>query len=247
MSTFSTSTAIALLTTTGAFFPPALMIGLIESGEIIRDMTARRTARANLDLLDSLGRVARVERDGVEFEIPLGELVVGDIVVVYPGDQIPVDGTVTSGVGLIDQQKLTGESIPVVREEGQDVLAATLLVDGVLRIEAKRTGNDTRAGIVVALMKAAPVHDTRMEDYARKIGDRIVIPTLALGGVVTLATGGNIAAGVSIITLDIGTGIRVSVPTAILASLTFAARNGILIQERARPRAAGSGGHRRLR
>ena len=58
--------AITLLTTSGFFFPPALMIGLIESGEIIRDMTARRTARANLDLLDSLGKVARVERDGVE-------------------------------------------------------------------------------------------------------------------------------------------------------------------------------------
>ena len=69
-----------------------------------------------------------------------------------------------------------------------------------------------------------------MEDYARKIGDRIVLPTLALGGAVTLATGGNIVAGVGVITLDIGTGIRVSVPTAILASLTFAARHGILIR-----------------
>lgn len=226
---FLDSAAIIALTTTSIFFPPALMIGLIESGEIIRDMTARRTARANLDLLDALGKTARVERDGVEVEVPLVEVVVGDVVVVYPGDQIPVDGTVLSGVGLVDQQKLTGESIPITREEGQDVLAATLVVDGTLRIEAKRTGENTRAGVVVALMKAAPVHDTRMEDYARKVGDRIVIPTLALGGAVTLVTG-SIVAGISVITLDIGTGIRVSVPTAILASLTFAARNGILIR-----------------
>lgn len=226
---FLDSTAIIALTATSIFFPPALMIGLIESGEIIRDMTARRTARANLDLLDALGKTARLERGGVEVEVPLTEVVVGDIVVVYPGDQIPVDGTVLSGVGLVDQQKLTGESIPITREEGQDVLAATLVVDGTLRIEAKRTGENTRAGVVVALMKAAPVHDTRMEDYARKVGDRIVIPTLALGGAVTLATG-SIVAGIAVITLDIGTGIRVSVPTAILASLTFAARNGILIR-----------------
>ena len=117
-----------------------------------------------------------------------------------------------------------------MREVGQDVLAATLVVDGTLRIETRRTGKNTRAGVVVALMQAAPVHDTRMEDYARKVGDRIVVPTLGLGGGVTLATGGNLVAGVSVITLDIGTGIRVSVPTAILASLTFAARHGILIR-----------------
>ncbi|MFN8496947.1 MAG: heavy metal translocating P-type ATPase [Anaerolineae bacterium] len=226
---FLDSTAIIALTATSVFFPPALMVSLIESGEIIRDLTARRTARASLDLLDALGKTARVERDGVEVEIPVQDLAVGDIVCVYPGDQIPVDGVVLSGIGLVDQQKLTGESIPITREEGQDVLAATLLVDGTLRIQAERVGDNTRAGVVVGLMKAAPVHDTRMEDYARKVGDRIVIPTLALGGAVTLMTG-SIIAGISVITLDIGTGIRVSVPTAILASLTFAARNGILIR-----------------
>ncbi|MCO5186026.1 MAG: heavy metal translocating P-type ATPase [Anaerolineae bacterium] len=227
---FLDSTAIVALTATGFYFPPALMIGLIESGEIIRDLTARRTARANLDLLDSLGKTARVERGGIEIELPLAEVIEGDIVVVYPGDQIPVDGTVASGLALIDQQKLTGESIPVTRESGQDVFAATLVVDGSLRIETRRTGDQTRAGIVVSLMKSAPVHDTRMEDYAKKVGDRIVIPTLALGTAVTFATGGNIVRGVGVITLDIGTGVRVSVPTAILASLTYAARNGVLIR-----------------
>ncbi|MCB0204671.1 MAG: heavy metal translocating P-type ATPase [Anaerolineae bacterium] len=227
---FLDSAAITLLTATGSFFPPVLMIGLIESGEIIRDMTARRTARANLDLLDALGNTARVERDGIEIEVPLEEVEEGDVVVVYPGDQIPVDGTVLTGIGLIDQQKLTGESIPVVREQGQDVLAATLVVDGTLRIETRRTGENTRAGVVVGLMKAAPIHDTRMEDYAKKVGDRVVIPTLALGAAVTVASGGMLTRGVSVITMDIGTGVRVSVPTAILSTLTYAARQGILIR-----------------
>ncbi|MCA9952054.1 MAG: heavy metal translocating P-type ATPase [Anaerolineales bacterium] len=227
---FLDSTAITLLTATGFFFPPALMISLIETGEIIRDLTARRTARANLDLLDSLGRTARIERGGIEVEVPLAEVIEGDVVVVYPGDQIPVDGTVVGGLALVDQQKLTGESIPITREEGQDVFAATLVIDGSLRIETHRTGENTRAGVVVALMKSAPVHDTRMEDYAKKVGDKIVIPTLALGTAVTVATGGNIIRGVSVITLDIGTGVRVSVPTAILASLTYAARQGVLIR-----------------
>ncbi len=226
---FLDSTAITMLTVTGSFFPPVLMIALIESGEIIRDLTARRTARANLDLLDALGSTARIERDGVEVEVPLEEVQTGDVVVVYPGDQIPVDGVVLSGVGTVDQQKLTGESIPILREEGQDVLAATLVIDGTLRIETRRTGDNTRAGVVVNLMKAAPVHDTRMEDYARKVGDKVVIPTLALGAAVFAATG-MINRGVSVITMDIGTGVRVSVPTAILSTLTYAARQGILIR-----------------
>lgn len=226
---FLDSAAITLLTATGSFFPPTLMIGLIEAGEIIRDLTARRTARANLDLLDALGGTARIERDGVEIEVRLEEVEPGDVVVVYPGDQIPVDGVVLSGVGLVDQQKLTGESIPILREEGQDVLAATLVMDGVLRIETRRTGDNTRAGVVVNLMKAAPIHDTRMEDYARKVGDKVVVPTLALGAAV-FATTGMIHRGVSVITMDIGTGVRVSVPTAILSTLTYAARQGILIR-----------------
>lgn len=227
---FLDSTAITALTITGSFFPPALMITLIETGEIIRDLTARRSARARLNLLDSLGRTARVERDGVQVEVPLEQVQIGDVVVVYPGDQIPVDGEVVGGVGLIDQHKLTGESVPVTREAGQDVLAATIVVEGTLRIATKRTGADTRAGMVVALMDSAPVHDTRMEDYARKVGDRVVIPTLALGAATTVMSGGNLVRGASVITFDVGTGVRVSVPTTVLASLTFAARNGILMR-----------------
>lgn len=226
---FLDSLAITALTASGVYFAPAFMVSLIESGEIIRDMTARGTARANLDLLDTLGKTAMVERDGVDVEVPLTDVQPGDIVVVYPGDQIPVDGTVIKGVGLVDQQKLTGESVPITRESGEDVFAATLVIDGSLRIETKRTGNNTRAGVVVALMNAAPIHDTRMENYARKIGDRLVIPTLALGGAATLMTG-SIPRGVGVITLDVGTGVRVSVPTAILSSVTYAARQGILIR-----------------
>ena len=79
---FLDSTAILALTATSIFFPPALMVSLIESGEIIRDLTARRTARASLDLLDALGKTARIERDGVEVEIPVQDLAVGDIVCV---------------------------------------------------------------------------------------------------------------------------------------------------------------------
>jgi Cu2+-exporting ATPase len=116
-------------------------------------------------------------------------LVVGDRVVVYPGDQIPVDGMVIKGTGLVDQCKLTGESVPVTRNEGMEVFASTLLVEGQMVILAERVGNQTRAGVIVGLMQAAPVHDTRIENYAAMIANQAVIPTLAISGVVGVLSG----------------------------------------------------------
>jgi P-type E1-E2 ATPase len=154
------------------------MISLIESGEVIRDVTARSSERQTLDLLDSLGKYAWIEQDGVEVQFPLKDVKEGHIVIVYPGDLIPIDGKIIRGQGLIDQQKLTGESVPVHREVDDEVYASTLLVEGQLAILVERTGNNTRAGVVVELMKAAPVHDTRIENYAAKFANIAVLPTL---------------------------------------------------------------------
>ena len=85
--------AVALHTSQGRYFPPALMLGLIEGGEVIRDMTARGSERASLDLLDCLNGEVTVERDGQELRIAAKDIVTGDGVLVYPGDQIPVDAT----------------------------------------------------------------------------------------------------------------------------------------------------------
>ncbi|MGK7873990.1 MAG: heavy metal translocating P-type ATPase [Xenococcaceae cyanobacterium] len=227
---FLDSLAISLHTLESRFLPSAFMLSLIESGEFIRDLTARGSERASLDLLDSLGKYAWVEREGQEPErILLKDVKEGDRVIVYPGDQIPVDGYILRGTGLIDQQKLTGESVPITRNEGDEVFASTLLVEGQLCIEVERTGNNTRAGVIVKLMQEAPVHDTRVENYARLLGDQAVLPTLLIGGGVFAATG-NSARAIALITLDFGTGIRVSVPTAILSALTYAARNGVYIR-----------------
>ena len=221
--------AISLQTLQGNYFPPAFMLGLIESGEIVRDLTARGSERASLDLLDSLGKYAFVERDGQEVRILVKEIVEGDKVIVYPGDLIPVDGTILSGTGLIDQHKLTGESVPVTRSEGDEVFASTLLVDGHLCIHVERTGNNTRAGVIVSLMQSAPVHDTRVENYAATVANQAVLPTLLIGSAVFAFTG-DLNRATALITLDLGTGIRISVPTTILSALTYAARNGVYIR-----------------
>lgn len=221
--------AISLHTLQASYFAPALMLGLIEGGEVIRDMTARGTQRASLDLLDCLGKYALVDRDGQELQILVKDVIIGDRVVVYPGDQIPVDGFILSGTGIVDQCKLTGESIPVTRSLGDEVFASTLLVDGNLCILAERTGNNTRAGVIVSLMQAAPVHDTRTENYAAMVANQMVVPTLVTAGAVGLFSG-DINRTIALLTLDLGTGIRVSVPTTILSALTYAARSGVLIR-----------------
>ena len=221
--------AISLHTLQGNYFAPAFMLSLIEGGEVIRDMTSRGSERASLSLLDSLSKYALVERNGQEVQILAKDIVEGDRVIVYPGDQIPVDGYILRGTGLIDQCKLTGESIPVIRHEGDEVFASTLVVDGHLCILVERTGNNTRAGMIVSLMQSAPVHDTRVENYAALVANQAVVPTLLLAGGVGLFSG-NLSRAIAMLTLDFGTGIRVSVPTTILSALTYAARNGVFIR-----------------
>jgi heavy metal translocating P-type ATPase len=221
--------AITLHTLEGNFFPPALMLGMVEGGEAIRDITARGSERASLDLLSCLGTEAIVERDGEELKIPIDQVVVGDRVIVYPGDQIPVDGTVLKGSGLVDQCKLTGESIPITRDSGEEVFASTILVDGHLCIVAERLGTDTRAGVIANLMQTAPVYDTRVSNFATKVANQLVAPTLLVSAVVGTLSG-DVSRAISILTLDVGTGIRISVPTTVLSALTYAARNGVLIR-----------------
>lgn len=221
--------AISLHTLQGHYFAPSFMLGLVEGGEVVRDMTARGSERASLDLMSCLGKTTIVIRDGQEIEIETQDVIPGDHVLVYPGDQVPVDGIILTGIGILDQCKLTGESVPVTRREGEEVFASTLLVDGCLTILAERTGNNTRAGVIVNLMQAAPVHDTRVENYAATVANQFVLPTLLIAGGVGLASG-NMNRAVALLTLDFGTGIRVSVPTTILSVLTYAARNGVLIR-----------------
>ncbi|MGJ5674705.1 MAG: heavy metal translocating P-type ATPase [Nostochopsis sp.] len=221
--------AIAITTIQGRFLAPALMLSLIDIGEKIRDRTARCSAQQTLDLLSSLGQFAWVERDGEKQQIPIHEVQRGDIVIVYPGEQVPVDGIILRGKTLLDEQKLTGESLPVFKTKGQNVFASTLVREGRMYILTERVGNDTRAGKSLQLMEQAPAHDTRMENYAATVAQKTVLPTLLLG-VAVFALTRNPARAASVLTLDFATGIRVSVPTTVLAALTYAAKRGVLIR-----------------
>jgi Cu2+-exporting ATPase len=221
--------AIAIVTAQSHYLTSCSMIVLIQLGETIRERTARSSQSQTLDLLSSLSKFVWVERNGEKQQIAIEQVQPEDTVIVYPGEQIPVDGHILKGKAIIDQQKLTGESMPVVRSQGQEVYASTIVREGQLYILAERLAEDTRAGRTLKLLKEVPVHDTRVENYAAKIADRMVLPTILLGGFVFALTR-SAARAASVLTIDLATGIRVSVPTTVMAALYAAARKGILIR-----------------
>jgi len=206
---------------------------LIKLGDWIRDLTAAGQKRAISELLEFQTKTAWVLRDGNVMQIPAAELAEGDLVVVYPGEMIPVDGEIIDGQATIDQKTITGEGLPVNRGVGETAFAATVIREGQITVRALRVGNATTAGQIVHLVESAPIGDTRMQNHAERFADRLVTPTLALAAG-TAAVTGDFNRFLSLVIVDYGTGIRVAAPTSVLSSMTHAARAGIIIK---------SGGH----
>jgi Cu2+-exporting ATPase len=207
----------------------AIVTWLIKLGDWIRDLTAAGQRKAMSELLEFQTKTAWVIRDNVVTSIPASELAIGDAVVAYPGEMIPVDGEIIDGHAMIDQKTITGEGLPVMRTTGEPVFAATVIRDGQLTIRAIRVGNATTAGQIAHLVESAPIGDTRMQNHAEKLADRLVLPTLALATGTALISA-DFNRFLSLVIVDYGTGIRVAAPTAVLASMTHAARAGIIIK-----------------
>lgn len=206
---------------------------LIKLGDWIRDLTAAGSRRAISELLEFQSKHAWVLRNGVVEAIPAADLRAGDLVVVYPGEMIPVDGEIIDGHATIDQKTITGEGLPVSRGVGEAAFAATVIREGQITIRALRVGSATTAGQIVHLVESAPIGDTRIQNHAERLADRLVAPTLGLA-VGTAAISGDFNRFLSLVIVDYGTGIRVAAPTSVLSSMTHAARAGIIVK---------SGGH----
>lgn len=219
---------LTMYTVKGDFVAPALMVSLMESGEALRDTTARANEHHAIQMYEDITRSVRIERSGQEEWVAIDQVKLGDRVVVYAGELIPVSGRVLRGTGLIDEHELTGESTLVSRSEGQVVHASTRLLDGKLCVLIKRMGTQTRVGLTVQLMQSAPVHDTRIEDYAANLANLAIVPSLLLGGVIFALTR-DVSRALAPLHLDFSHGIRLSVPTTVLSALTYASRHGIYI------------------
>ncbi len=226
---FLDALAIAASLAQGNPMAGAIVTWLIKLGDWIRDLTAAGSRRAISELLEFQAKTAWVIREGMVISIPAAELAVGDQVVIYPGEMISVDGEIIDGQAMIDQKTITGEGLPVTRGKGEAVFAATVIRDGQLTVRAMRVGTATTAGQIAHLVESAPIGDTRMQNHAERLADRLVTPTLALA-TGTAAITADFNRFLSLVIVDYGTGIRVAAPTAVLASMTHAARAGIIIK-----------------
>ena len=226
---FLDTLAISASLIQGNLVAGSLITWLIKLGDWIRDLTASGSRRAISDLLEYRNKTAWVLRDGNIVSVESDHLRVGDHVVVFPGEMIPVDGEIIEGRALIDQKTITGEGLPVSRTIGEAAFAATVIREGQIILRAVSVGNQTTAGQIVKLIDSAPVGDTRMQNHAEKLADKLVMPTLGLATATTVLTG-DFNRFLSLVIVDYGTGIRVAAPTAVLSSMTRAARSGIIIK-----------------
>jgi Cu2+-exporting ATPase len=223
------STAAWLMIASGKLPEAGFMTALIALGELIRERTARQCEKLVTDLLGLSGRSAWLIRGKKRICVPAETVNVGDVVVVYPGDMVPVDGTVIQGDASVDQSALTGESMPVELKLGDTAYASTALVEGKVYLRCTATGSQTRAGIVLQSIEAAPMHETRIQNYASSVADKAVMPIFA-AALVTFAITRDVGRLMSMLILDFITGIRIAAPTAVLASMHRAGRRGILVK-----------------
>ena len=223
------ASATALLAMQGKVPMAMCMVWLINLGDYIRDATMRHAQAAITEVLAYRRYPAWVIRYGYKIRVSVDAIELGDTIVIYPGERIPADGHVLDGQAFVDQQALTGESVPVFKSVGDEVFAATVLQDGQLYVKAERLGDETEAATIVRLVEYAPAQETRVQNYAEQWADELV-PYSFMAASVSGLTGAGLQGAASMLIVDYGTGIRIAAPTTVLASMTKAMRHGVLIK-----------------
>ncbi len=223
----------------GVFFDTATMImSFIILGKLL-DATAKgRTSEAIRKLMGLQAKIARVIRNGEEQEIPVEDVQVGDIVVVRPGEKIPVDGTVTEGYSGVDEKVITGESIPVEKKTGDQVVGATMNKTGVLKFKATKVGKDTVLAQIInmvedALTSKAPVQ--RLADVASGYFVPAIIITATLSALAWYFLAGAdfifaLTVFIAVLIVACPCALGLATPTAIMVGVGKGAENGILIK-----------------
>ncbi|WP_267902713.1 heavy metal translocating P-type ATPase [Leifsonia sp. AG29] len=233
------STVVAL---TGAdahqyFEVAAVVTTFILIGRVIEQRSRRRAGAALRSLLEAGGREAtRRTSGGGEHLVPVAALAPGDLVVVRPGERIPVDGVVEEGAAGVDVSALTGESLPVEAVPGAEVAAGTIALGGALAVRATRVGTDTRLARIGALVEAAQLGKTRSQRLADRISGVFVPVVIALALVTFFAwlwaTGSAATAlqpAIAVLIVACPCALGLATPIALLVGTTRAAQRGVLI------------------
>src|SRR5258707_6389898 len=229
--TMELSMTIALLSALaiGQFFTAIVIAFFVLFAELLEGYTVGGGRRAIENLISTLPRHVTVRRDGQESELKAEELSIGEVIVIRPGERIPVDGTVIKGVSYVDQSSITGESLPIEKAEQSKAFAGTINQNAVLEVRVERVGRDTTFGKIIQVVEEAE----KSKAPVQKIADRLAagLVYFALGGaVLTFLVTRNLTATIAVIIVAGACGVAAGTPLAILAGIGNAARRGIIVK-----------------
>jgi Cu+-exporting ATPase len=219
------------------FEAAGIILLFITLGKLLEAIAKGRTSEAIKKLIGLAPQTAIVIRDGKETEIPVMEVVIGDIVIVKPGMKIPVDGVVTSGKSFVDEAMITGESLPVEKKEGDKVIGATINKTGNFRMKTEKIGKDTMLAQIIELVRNAQDSRAPIQNLADRISAYFV-PIVMVVAVVTFAVWLLAGKGlvfsltllISVLIIACPCALGLAVPTAVMMGTGLAARHGILIK-----------------
>jgi len=206
-----------------------LVIWLLNLGELLQAITLRRVHRAIHDLLSVGGADAWLVAGGTEQKVPLDSIAPGDLLSVYTGETIPVDGEIVSGSASVNQAPITGESLAVYKNPGDNVFAGTIVETGSVQVLANRVGLDTAAGRLIQRIEQARELRAPVETVAESFSRRFVPFSFALSVAVLLLTR-DVRRAMTMLVIACPCAAGLSTPTAVSAAIGNGARRGILIK-----------------
>mgnify|MGYP001036004583 CR=1 FL=1 len=219
------------------FESAAMILALITVGKMLEARSKGKTTDALKGLMKLAPKTAVIIRDGVETKVPIEEVKKGDVFVVRPGENIPVDGVVLEGASAVNEAALTGESIPVDKEAGDRVSAATLNQSGFLTCEATRVGEDTTLSQIIQMVSDAAATKAPIAKIADRVSG-VFVPTVITIAVITiivwLITGQSIgfalSRGIAVLVISCPCALGLATPVAIMVGNGMGARNGIMFK-----------------
>ena len=213
----------------GEWTTAMVVVFFMHIGNYTEKLTAEGARRAVKDLTAMAPQTARVEENNVEKELPIAELRISDVVIVRPGEKIPVDGEVVYGRAVIDQSSVTGESMPVEAGTGSHVFAATILKQGSLKISTQAIGAQSTFGRVIKMVEDAEMHRADIQQFADKFSAYYLPVVLGIAAL-TFLFSRNLLATAAVLLVACSCTIALATPIAMLASVGASARKGILIK-----------------
>jgi heavy metal translocating P-type ATPase len=214
---------------TMSIFPGAVCCWCLSFGRFLVKQSRDSSRKLLLNALGKQPKYAWLCRGGNEVQVPADKLEKGDVIVVYTGEVVPVDGLVVEGMALVDQHALTGESTPAEKGTGEHVFASTLLVAGEIKVRVEMSGSETASAKIGQILSDTAGYKMSSQHKGERLADKAVLPTLGVGAL-GWAVIGPLGA-VAVLNSDLGTGIRMAVPLAMLSSLALCASKGILVKD----------------